>query len=253
MRLKVLAACLCVSPAFAFGADVGQDAIDGCIDQLRAVGGPDGQGGTVLSTEFSEANSLVMLKDRGETVWRCLVSNDGQVAELSITQAADDGEGAMAGAEPEFWQVNVSSSLNVRVDPSASSPAFFKLPNGSTVRNLGCQDNEGRRWCMVPTGPNDGASIGWVAAEFLVPASPLPAGTNARIPATNAGVSADSIEAICRSTALREFGRDDLVELQAQTARVDGVVPVNGQFSNGWRFQCEFSASGELTSFRATN
>lgn len=79
-------------------ANVGQDAIDGCIDQLRVVGGPDGQGGTVLSTEYSEANSLVMLKDRGETVWRCLVSNDGKVAELSVSQAADDGDGAMAGS-----------------------------------------------------------------------------------------------------------------------------------------------------------
>ena len=82
----------------AMAAEVGQDAIDGCIDRIRAVGGPDGQGGTVISTEYSEANSLVMFRDRGETVWRCLVSNDGVVADLSVTQAADDGGGAMAGA-----------------------------------------------------------------------------------------------------------------------------------------------------------
>ena len=30
-----------------------QDAIDGCIDKLREVGGPDGQSGTVLSSEYS--------------------------------------------------------------------------------------------------------------------------------------------------------------------------------------------------------
>lgn len=79
-------------------ANVGQDAIDGCIDQIRAVGGPDGQSGTVLSSEFSEANSLVMFEDSGGTVWRCLVSNDGVVADLTVDQAADDGDGATAGA-----------------------------------------------------------------------------------------------------------------------------------------------------------
>ena len=45
---------------------------------------------TVLSNEFSEANSLVMIgvgPDRAP--WRCLVSNDGVVAEVS--SATDEG------------------------------------------------------------------------------------------------------------------------------------------------------------------
>ena len=98
MRMLTLCFGIIALPVSAMAADVSQDAIDGCIDQLRAVGGPDGQGGSVISTEFSEANSLVMLKDRGETTWRCLVSNDGNVAELNVVAAADDGKGAMAGA-----------------------------------------------------------------------------------------------------------------------------------------------------------
>lgn len=31
----------------------------------------------MISTEYSEANSLVMFRDRGEAIWRCFVSNDG--------------------------------------------------------------------------------------------------------------------------------------------------------------------------------
>ena len=89
MRMLTLCFGIITLPVSAMAADVSQDAIDGCIDQLRAVGGPDGQGGSVISTEFSEANSLVMLKDRGETTWRCLVSNDGNVAELSVVAAAE--------------------------------------------------------------------------------------------------------------------------------------------------------------------
>lgn len=94
----VLATGLFQSLATPAIANVGQDAIDGCIDQIRTVGGPDGQSGMVISSEYSEANSLVMFRDSGNTVWRCLVSNDGVVADLAIAQAADDGNGAMDGA-----------------------------------------------------------------------------------------------------------------------------------------------------------
>lgn len=184
----------------------------------------------------------------------------GGVADFTLDVSIGAGSGAStvpaAGsgqAGPEFWRVTTNSSLNVRTDPSTTSRAFFKLPGGSIVRNLGCEMHEGRTWCMVPTGPSDGASIGWVAQEFLAPGSPPPDGTNAFIPSSTTAQSSDQIAEICRSTALREFGRDDLVDLQVLSARVDGVVPVNGEFSNGWRFQCEFGANGDLVSFRPTN
>ena len=148
MRSKVLAACLSISPAFALAADVGQDAIDGCIDQLRAVGGPDGQGGTVLSTEFSEANSLVMLQDRGETVWRCLVSNDGQVAELSVMQAADDGGGAMAGSE-------TGSIVRVQFDAGTTGAELTDslLPQESRRYVLGARDGQFFYFRLAANGP----------------------------------------------------------------------------------------------------
>ena len=37
----------------------------------------------VISSEFSQANSLVMIRADGER-WRCLVSNDGYVEDLSL-------------------------------------------------------------------------------------------------------------------------------------------------------------------------
>lgn len=76
-----------------------QDAIDACIDKVREVGGPDGAGGgQVMSSDYSEAGTLVMLKDAGGTVWRCLASNAGVVEDISVDEAADDGGGAMAGS-----------------------------------------------------------------------------------------------------------------------------------------------------------
>ena len=51
-----------------------------------------------MSSEFSEAATVVMLKDRGGTLWRCWAYSDGAVEELSVVDAADDGQGAMAGS-----------------------------------------------------------------------------------------------------------------------------------------------------------
>jgi hypothetical protein len=72
---------------------------------------------SVMSSEFSEANSLVMVGvGANRAPWRCLVSNDGAVQEVMFTgddsagvdqsavstenpMTADDGGGAMAGSE----------------------------------------------------------------------------------------------------------------------------------------------------------
>lgn len=153
MRSWFLASCLFILPISVLAADVGQDAIDGCIDQLRAVGGPDGQSGTVVSTEFSEANSLVMLQDSGETVWRCLVSNDGQVAELSVAQAADDGQGAMAGTG-EIPVVSGSQRVQFAAGTSGAALSGTLNPNASVSYVLGAANEQ---FLRVNVGSRGGA------------------------------------------------------------------------------------------------
>ncbi|WP_170367556.1 hypothetical protein [Ruegeria arenilitoris] len=74
------------------------DADDACIDHLRQVGGPDGQSGTIESSQFSEAGTLVMLRDAGGTLWRCIAYKDGSIGEMSVVEPMDDGGGAMDGA-----------------------------------------------------------------------------------------------------------------------------------------------------------
>lgn len=143
-----LAAVLAVSISGQASANVGQAAIDGCIDQIRAVGGPDGQSGTVISSEYSEANSLIMFEDAGATVWRCLVSNDGVVAELTVAQAADDGGGAMAAS---------SGSGTERVSfASGTSGAELTgslLPQESRRYVLGARDGQFLYFRLAANGP----------------------------------------------------------------------------------------------------
>ncbi|MCA0873698.1 SH3 domain-containing protein [Seohaeicola saemankumensis] len=155
----------------AIGAEVSQDAIDACIEVTRSEA--SGGGGHILRTEFSEANSLVVLQDGNDNVWRCLVSNDGVVQELTRSDeapvhAATTGDYAdgMSGG-PDYWRINVHSTLNVHSDPSTSSRTVARLHRGMVVENRGCVFNEGRKWCEIA----DGDASGWAAGEYLVEAA----------------------------------------------------------------------------------
>ena len=142
--LALVFTSLLMQPA---SANVGQDAIDGCIDRIRAVGGPDGQSGTVISTEYSEANSLVMFRDSGETVWRCLVSNDGVVADLSVADAADDGSGAMAGAP------NSSERVSFAAGTTGAELSGSLLPQERRRYILGAKENQFLYVRVAANGP----------------------------------------------------------------------------------------------------
>lgn len=76
----------------------------------------------------------------------------------------DFADGLTGG--PDFWEVTgVTGSLNIRAAPSTSAAIRSGLLSGSVVRNLGCQMNEGRRWCEV--AQVGGNITGWAAGEYL--------------------------------------------------------------------------------------
>lgn len=152
MRPYLFALCLSVTPTLLQSAEVGQAAIDGCIDQLRAVGGAYGQSGTVLSREYSEANSLVMLQDSGDTIWRCLVAKDGVVAELSIV----DGSAASDVMALSEGLPIVSGDQRVQFASGESGTVMSATLNPETsVRYLlGAAD---RQFLRVDVGSRGGA------------------------------------------------------------------------------------------------
>ena len=128
------------------------DADNACVDQLRLVGGPDGQSGTVLSSEFSEAGTLVMLRDAGGTTWRCIAYSDGAIGEMSVVEAADDGGGAMAGAP-------TTNTEKVRFDSGTSGTEISAtLTAGSSTKYvLGAKDGQ---FLYVRVAPKSG-SLGY--------------------------------------------------------------------------------------------
>ncbi|SEA99365.1 hypothetical protein [Rubrimonas cliftonensis] len=117
-----------------------QAAVDGCIDQLRKVGGPDGQSGQVLSREWSQAGTLVMIRDAGGTVWRCIGYDDGAVGELAVVEAADDGGGAMAGASGE--PATTTERVRFAAGTSGAELTGSLQPGGSARYVLGAKNGQ---------------------------------------------------------------------------------------------------------------
>lgn len=147
--------------ALAFGI-AGQTALamsaadDACIDHLRKVGGPDGQGGEIISSSFSQAGTLVMLRDKGGTVWRCIAYSDGAIGEMSVVESADDGGGAMAGA-------NSAPTTNTEVvrfpKGSSGTEITASLTPGSSTRYVLGARNE--QFLYVRVAPKSG-SLGYL-------------------------------------------------------------------------------------------
>lgn len=138
--VAILAAVLCCGTSLPTVAGE-QEAIDGCIDKLRSAGGPDGQSGTVLSSEFSQAATQVMLRDSGGSVWKCLANADGSVSEISVVDAADDGSGSMDGGS-----ISGDNTGTERVKFAAGATGAEidgRLPPGNSLRYvLGAKKNQ---------------------------------------------------------------------------------------------------------------
>ncbi|CCV15712.1 conserved exported hypothetical protein [Mesorhizobium sp. STM 4661] len=63
--------------------------------------------------------------------------------------------------------------LNIRATPSAVGKIEARLPNGSSLNNLGCNDVNGHQWCKVAEIDNPQMS-GWAPARYLSSINPQP-------------------------------------------------------------------------------
>jgi hypothetical protein len=76
----------------AWAADVPENAKTACLVAVNKQYGGSVKSVKVSSSEFSQANSLVMVKAIGvrggseNENWKCLVSNSGKVEDLSVVQ-----------------------------------------------------------------------------------------------------------------------------------------------------------------------
>ncbi|TIP73490.1 MAG: SH3 domain-containing protein [Mesorhizobium sp.] len=92
--------------------------------------------------------------------------------------------------------------LNVRATASARGKIKARLPNGTSVNNLGCNAVNGYRWCKVAEIDNPQLT-GWAPARYLNPENP-------------AAVSDEDTEATGESTAPAAAADQPLPDLTAR-------------------------------------
>ena len=162
--LGVCISALCIlapsAQAMTFAEDV-------CIERLRAVGGPDGASGTVLSSRGSEAGTLVMLQDAGGSTWRCIAYSDGSIGDFAVVDATDDGGGAMAGSGGAAGTTN---SVQVRFNAGTSGTEITAslTPGSSTRYVLGARDGQDLYVRVASRGPDISYQIFNPDGSFLL-------------------------------------------------------------------------------------
>jgi hypothetical protein len=118
-----------------------QAAVSGCIDKIRQVGGPDAKaGGEVLSKDWSQAGTIVRLRDAGGTVWECIGYDDGTVGDLRVVDA-------MAGAA-------APGPVTVHFQPGTSGATYDgTLGPGDAIQYvLGAKKNQFLSVRVAPDG-----------------------------------------------------------------------------------------------------
>jgi heat shock protein HslJ len=111
-----------------------------CLDEVARQTGD--RNVVLLSSEYSEANSLVMVGVGAQRApWRCLVSNDGQVAEITFEgddSAGVSGSQAMAGANvlaDSEWRPMTIGGGGV---PDGANPIIRFQDDGTVAGYTGC-------------------------------------------------------------------------------------------------------------------
>lgn len=167
-------------------------------------------------------------------------ARDGQSAtyalDISITGATGDvvkgdyADGLQGG--PDYWAVNVNTTLNVHSAPSASAPTVARLPNGTVVENRGCRMAEGRRWCQIA----DGDATGWAAGDYLVE-SAAPSGQSAASSgATDTSGTPTAAEQACLRDVTAVTNNPDVVLLGSEFSEAGTQVLVGvGESRAAWK------------------
>ncbi len=147
---------------------------------------------------------------------------------------------------PEYFTVTgvaYDDVLNLRRDPSPHADIVGALGNGDRVRNLGCREVSGGRWCRVGLLDEMGGS-GWVNARYLE-AEDTPASSGHAI---NHG---SLLRNRCAEAVAREVGvsPDDVIVTSEEISEGTGLTVIRVGVPYGQAdWVCEMRPSGEVVS-----
>ncbi|MGJ0509644.1 MAG: SH3 domain-containing protein [Methylocystis sp.] len=140
----------------------------GAADEAIFIGSTSGatfEGVAATSGDYTARVYLMRNEARRGTAARYKVTiRLGQKSAAQEKGGRDFADGLTGG--PDYWVVTgvaPNDALALRAAPSPKGARLGQIPNGKTVKNLGCRNSGGQRWCQV----EDGADRGWVNGRFL--------------------------------------------------------------------------------------
>jgi hypothetical protein len=103
---------------------------------------------------------------RGTTARYTLTLDVGRQSATS-EKGPDFADGLTGG--PDYWEVTgvgPGDSLSLRATPSPKGKLILSLSNGILLKNIGCRNTRGQRWCQVEQ-QGEPARRGWVNGRYL--------------------------------------------------------------------------------------
>lgn len=129
------------------------------------------EGAVPASGDYTARVYLMRSARRGETAEYSLTIALGQKS--ATNESGPDYADGLTGG-PDYWEVTgigAGDALSLLKEPSPHAELVARFANGTVLRNLGCKNTRGQKWCRVER-PDDPSMHGWVNGHYLRESGP---------------------------------------------------------------------------------
>lgn len=127
--------------------------------------GDDYEGVAKLAGDYTARVYLMRNDARRKKVANYTLTIDVGAKSATNEKGPDFADGLTGG--PDFWEVTgvaAGDTLNLRETPAPDGKLVINVGNGEILKNGGCKNTQGQRWCRVSTKRGD---QGWANGAYL--------------------------------------------------------------------------------------
>jgi hypothetical protein len=129
-----------------------------------SIAGETFSGAAAVSGDYTARVYLMRNEARRGTVGPYTLTIELGRKGATAAHGPDFADGLTGG--PDNWQVTgvgAGDTLKIRAMPSPRGKLVAEAPNGATLKNLGCRNTGGQRWCRV----EGSGKLGWANGRYL--------------------------------------------------------------------------------------
>lgn len=134
---------------------------------VGSISGSDYEGIAPTSGDYTARVYLMRSSARRGTIANYTLTIALGQKSATDKKGLDYADGLTGG--PDYWEVTGvgdGDTLSLRKEPSPRARLMVQFANGTVLRNLGCKNTRGQKWCRVER-PDDPSMRGWVNGRYL--------------------------------------------------------------------------------------